>query len=518
MNAISSGGNRMQVQEIRWHLEADVVVIGYGAAGAVAAITAHDGGSQVLVLEKQGPDDFITNSVMSGGSFICPNDILEARRYMEALYKVSGDLYWTEPEVLHVWAEYASENKRWFESMGGSTQLRRHGGEHPLPGTESIDVYGVAGNGPGLMRPLYKQIEGRGIRVIHNTQAVQLLVNSSGEVLGVQARQLLNPNETIAVLARRGVILTTGGFEFDEQMKLQFLKVYPTYFMGSPANTGDGIRLAVGVGAELWHMNCCSARYAMKFPEFPVAFTPVLAGKGGSAVGHGNAAGGLASSSIPPAVSPGYVVVDRSGKRYTKETFKGHTLYYELTGFDSHKLFHPRIPSYWIFDQKRMNNGPLARQLPAGLVHPRLYHWSDDNRKELERGWIIQGDSVKDLATKIGVDPQVLMDTVRNYNLYCKQGEDLECDREPMTLVALDTAPYYAVKLWPGGPNTQGGPRRNRKAQVMRADGTPVPRLYSAGELGSIYGMLYPVGGGNLAECIAFGRIAGDNVSRHCSL
>jgi len=69
------------------------------------------------------------------------------------------------------------------------------------------------------------------------------------------------------------------------------------------------------------------------------------------------------------------------------------------------------------------------------------------------------------------------------------------------------------VALWPGGPNTQGGPRRNSKAQVLRADGFPIPRLYSAGELGSIYGMLYPGSGGNLAECIAFGRIAGENAS-----
>ncbi|MFC1987598.1 FAD-binding protein, partial [Chloroflexota bacterium] len=69
-----------------------------------------------------------------------------------------------------------------------------------------------------------------------------------------------------------------------------------------------------------------------------------------------------------------------------------------------------------------------------------------------------------------------------------------------------------AIKLWPGGVNTQGGPKRNARGQVVRADNTPVPRLYSAGELGSVFGMLYP-GGGNIAECIAFGRISGANAA-----
>ncbi len=76
-------------------------------------------------------------------------------------------------------------------------------------------------------------------------------------------------------------------------------------------------------------------------------------------------------------------------------------------------------------------------------------------------------------------------------------------------LVLISNPPYFAIQLWPGAPNTQGGPRRNEKAQVVDTKGMPIPRLYSAGELGSIFGMLYPSGGGNLAECITFGRIAG---------
>jgi predicted oxidoreductase len=79
-------------------------------------------------------------------------------------------------------------------------------------------------------------------------------------------------------------------------------------------------------------------------------------------------------------------------------------------------------------------------------------------------------------------------------------------------MTPLNGPTYYAVRLWPGGPNTQGGPRRNPDGQVMRVTGEPVPGLYTAGELGSVYGMLYPSGGGNIAECLLYAsmmRISG---------
>lgn len=88
-----------------------------------------------------------------------------------------------------------------------------------------------------------------------------------------------------------------------------------------------------------------------------------------------------------------------------------------------------------------------------------------------------------------------------------------EFGREPNTLVPIDTPPYYECVQWPGGPNTQGGPKRNKDAQIVDPDDQPIPRLYSAGEMGSIYGFLYE-GGGNTAECMAFGRIAGRNAAK----
>jgi predicted oxidoreductase len=79
-------------------------------------------------------------------------------------------------------------------------------------------------------------------------------------------------------------------------------------------------------------------------------------------------------------------------------------------------------------------------------------------------------------------------------------------------LAPIVRGPFYAVELSPSMLNTQGGPRRNEKAQIVRPDGTPIPRLYSAGELGSIYSYLYQ-GTGNIGECLAFGRVSGRNAA-----
>jgi succinate dehydrogenase/fumarate reductase flavoprotein subunit len=164
-------------------------------------------------------------------------------------------------------------------------------------------------------------------------------------------------------------------------------------------------------------------------------------------------------------------------------------------------------------DQKRIDDSELTFRI-AGAAGPyRLYDWSPDNSKEIERGWIIRADTSQELARRISVNPDELSKTVKKYNSYCEQGEDPEFGRDPESLLPLRNPPYYAMPLWPGGPSTHGGPRRNAKAQILNLDGNPIPRLYGAGEFGSIHGMLY-YAGGLVGECIAFGRIAGENAIR----
>jgi predicted oxidoreductase len=107
------------------------------------------------------------------------------------------------------------------------------------------------------------------------------------------------------------------------------------------------------------------------------------------------------------------------------------------------------------------------------------------------------------------VPTDALEQSVRMWNEHCERGVDTEFGRTKM-MTGFAQGPFYAVELSPSMLNTQGGPRRNEKAQVLRPDGSPIGRLYSAGELGSIFSDLYQ-GTGNIGECFAFGRIAALN-------
>jgi 3-oxosteroid 1-dehydrogenase len=514
---------------VRWDNQADVVVVGFGGAGAVAAITAHDSGANVVVLEKQPSDiparvNHTPNTRMSGGNWLCPTIPSKAQIHIEALMKTAHetlDAGWKE--TLSSLAEKMTDNSRWMRAIGADTGISDEKktfasmvtGKAPeytpdggfilsdfpdLPGADSSCVYtpkphGGYTTGPLFFKLLTDAVEMRNIDVLWETAARRLVIED-GKVTGVLVNRKGKPH---AIRARCAVILTCGGFEFNDWMKQNYLRCSPAYFTGNPANTGDGINMALEAGAALWHMNNASWRAVMKFPEFPIAL----------ATQHHSQAS---------------IFVDKTGRRFTSERYRLHTFGYDLIAF-SNDLIYPRVPFYWIFDEKRRAMGPLVSEHGAlarlrGTPDSSLFSWSEDNLDEIERGWIIKTDSLEELAGKIRKETDnndlmhatVLEETVKKYNSFCRKKVDTEFNRPPASLAPLTDPPFYAVKLWPGGPNTQGGPKRNKRAQVLRPDDTPIPRLYAAGELGSVWGMLYQ-GGGNLGECIAFGRIAGENAA-----
>jgi succinate dehydrogenase/fumarate reductase flavoprotein subunit len=140
------------------------------------------------------------------------------------------------------------------------------------------------------------------------------------------------------------------------------------------------------------------------------------------------------------------------------------------------------------------------------------YKWSDDNSVELAKGWIIKADTIRELAAKIGKNPDTLEKTLATWNKSCAAGNDSEFGRPSDRIAPIQTPPYYALELVPTFTNTQGGPRRNKNAQILDPYGKPIPRLYSAGELGSLWSWNYQ-GAGDFAECLAFGRIAGEHAA-----
>lgn len=506
------------MQQPKWDIETDVLVVGYGGAGAVTAITAHDVGAKVLIIEKQLADTatithHTPNTRMSGGGWLCPPNTKSALRYLCGMLKIANETIDPErKELLSIFSKHLVESTEWLRSIGLQIRNIEKDGvsseqweffkEYPdLPGGECCRIYRAKTidnlrSGAAFFQSLSDAVKKRRIELLWGTSG-QHLVLQAGKVIGMQARK---NGESIAIKAKRGIVLTCGGFEYNDWMKENYLRVNPVMFGGNPGNTGDGINIAVEVGSALWHMNCASWRVVMNFSDHPISFTTQL---------HETAS----------------IFVDKKGNRFTNERLKMHAFGYELTNYDCHAMCYPRVPCYWIFDEKRRAMAPLASlngacNPPGGIPGEIYYSWSSDNKAEIDKGWIMKANTIEKLANLIAADSDnnglmrtsVMIDTVKKYNQFCHNEEDLDFHKPKEFLSFLEDPPYYAVKLWPGGLNTQGGPKRNKYGMVLRPDNAPINRLYSAGELGSIWGMLYQ-GGGNLGECVSSGRIAGENVA-----
>jgi succinate dehydrogenase/fumarate reductase flavoprotein subunit len=465
--------------------EVDLVVVGFGGAGAAAAITAHDAGAKVVVLEKQAADAHTPSTRMSGGLVMAVDDAAGGAAYLDAC---AGGM--VPAEVTAAWAGAAVDVLGWLDRTAGLTFSRINTAEHPeLPGAGAVGVYQPgraefrldpsAGAGDALFGAVAAAVADRGIEVRWSSPAARLVV-SDGRVVGVRTA-------SSELRARHGVVLACGGYEFDEDLKRDNLRAYPVHFYGNPGNTGDGVRMAQAAGAGLWHMNQMIGRAIGHFP-------------------HGDGWLNFLIDINPP----GYLIVDRHGERYADETMQAqllHGYYYEMLRYDYDRTEYSRIPSYWIFDERRRTAGPLT-MTHLGACKVGLYDWSADNSAEIDSGWIARGATPAEAAAAAGLDaPDAVARTVAAYDAACAAGTD-PLGRGAETLVPLDAPPYYCVPLYPGGSNTSGGPRRDAAGCVLDPFGDPVPGLYAAGELGQPVGMLYPADGANLSEAFCFGRIA----------
>ncbi len=468
---------------MKWDVQTDVLIIGFGGAGAVAGMTASDGGARVIIVEKMEKGGGSTN--ISVGGFLNLKELEGGLRYLESLcHRVSRGV---DLAMIRTYAAACHENRGWLEDQGAKTHVYG-GAEFPqLPGADSIEKRMITGPNSFAENSFWNFLrsgaERRNIPVWNNSPVRELVTDSGGAVIGAI---LEREGKEKAVKAKKAVILSCGGFEYDEWLKMNYLKGYPYYSFGSPGNTGDGIRMAQRVGADLWHMSAVSTPLGFKAQEFEAAFL------------------------VRPPWNR-YVFVDQDGKRFASEFADVHAYNFTVDVFDPHALRFPRIPCFIIFDEEARRSGGVCTSA-VGYNRGR-YAWSKDNSEEIRRGWIVADDSLAGLAKKIDGQEETLVKSVGQFNRACEAGEDREFGRPAERLAPIGPGPYYAMKLWPCLLNTQGGPRRNEKAQILYPDGRPIPHLYSAGELGSLYGLLYQ-GAGNLGECLAFGRIAGSEAAK----
>lgn len=523
-----------------WDREADVVIVGFGGAGACAAIEAHDAGAKVLILEKQPKATHYSNTRMAGGIFHCPDptgDKAALKEYAKAMFsgenlpwKLEGEQPEYSDALAEAWAQYSPENidflKRMdpeyktvamsgfsgaaFPNFPGATDSKYRVFGSTYTGRASLDVptkdlpKNQKMNGEAFFAALLNGVESRKIPVAYETPAKRLVMNDAGEAIGVVAEE---KGKSVTIRAKRAVVITSGGYEYNKAMRQAFLEgpgVEGWAFYGTTENTGDGIEMALKVGAGLMKAGKAASRIICAVPQ---------------------RAHGLKMGIITDSVGrPNSIVVDNYGNRYAAETLvttdpSRYFFYKEAIKFDILKLVYPRSPSWMIFDETFRSTVTIT-SLGISTAGYGLVPWTKDNLDAVNRGWILKADTIEELAAKIKahkenrqlMEPANLAKAVTRFNEFSAKKKDDDFDRRANTLGPVDKPPYYALPLYAGGPNTKGGIAANAKREVLDWAGKPIPRLYTAGEISSALKFVYQ-GGGNLTECIVFGRIAGKNAA-----
>jgi succinate dehydrogenase/fumarate reductase flavoprotein subunit len=227
----------------QWDVAADLVVVGFGAAGVATAVTAHDLGAEVVILEKAPEGQEGGNTRVAGQGYLNTSWAEQAAAYLTAL---CGP--YTVPETMvKTWAAEMCRNNDWLASLGGDPQEHQHppvGTEFPdLPGSDCVHKfhYGPTYGYSYTWKRFESLVKERPIRILYETPARQLVQHDiTKEILGVRAQR---GDETIYVKARKAVVLTCGGFENNQEMIRNYLPGIPyCYTSGSPYNEGDGIR------------------------------------------------------------------------------------------------------------------------------------------------------------------------------------------------------------------------------------------------------------------------------------
>lgn len=484
----------------------DVVVIGCGNAALCAALSAHQNGARVLILERAPEDERGGNTAFTAGAMRFAYDSVDhirelvpdltddeiamtdfgtypADAFFDDIARVTE--YRADPDLSEILVGRSLETMRWMRDLGVrflpiyGRQAYKIDGKFKFWGGLTLESYG---GGPGLVESLIKACYNAGIHIEYGARALSLLTEN-GVVAGVRVRQ----GQATSEIKAGSVILASGGFEANTEWRTKYLgpgwdlaKVRGTRF-----NTGDGIRMAMDVGAMPWGNWSGAHAVAWEYnaPQF-----------GDLAVGD----------SFQKHSYPLSVMVNLDGERFLDEgaDFRNYT----YAKYGQRILQQPGQVAWQVFDRKTI---PLLR---------------DEYRiKQVTRA---TGGTLEALVKGMdGVDANQFLRTIKEYNTSVDTSKPFDPNskdgRSTLGLRinksnwanTIDEGPFEAYAVTCGITFTFGGLRITTSAQVVDDDGGTIPGLYACGELvGGIFYFNYP-GGSGLTNGAVFGRIAGEQAA-----
>jgi 3-oxo-5alpha-steroid 4-dehydrogenase len=470
-----------------WDHEADVVIAGYGIAGAAAAVEASRNGADVLVLERTG--SWGGAAAMAGGFIYLGGGtpLQKACGFDDSVDNMAAFLNaamgpGADEDRIADYCEGSVEHFQWLvdcnvpfkaEFFGepgwepmGDQGLMYSGGENSYPFNTiatpaprghlpqmSNKKQGEASAGYMLMKPLVDSATAAGANALFDVRVQSLVVEADGRVAGIRARRY---GTEVTIRARRGVILATGSFAYNDAMVAQ----YAPRIAGRPAasieqHDGQAIRMAQALGADLAHMDAT---------EVAIFIDPQQLARG--------------------------ILVNGRGQRFVSEdTYPGRVG--QLT------LYHQDNTAYLIIDGEAQEEA-MASLTPQLMMRPPT--------------WVC--DSVADLEAEMGLAPGCLQGTVAAYNDAAARGEDPLLHKKPQWLRPIGS-PVGAIDLREStGGFTLGGLQTTLDGEVLHVSGEPIPGLYAAGRSTAGLAAWGYASGISLGDGSFYGRRAGRRAAK----
>ena len=467
--------------------DADVVVVGAGAGGTVAAVSAVEGGLKTIMIEK---------NAFPGGAGL----FMEGSFGVQTPYTKAKGMKWTTTDAFNAMASYhhwrinAPLMKAFVELSGDTIQwVEDHGVKWKEVKTAWRDkaeqtwhIYPYAGSLPKTMVELFKK---EGGTLLLNTPG-EKLITKDGKVTGVIAKDT-KTGEKVTINAKN-VILATGGYSFNAKMVKDLTGIEMTP-VGTPGRTGDGINMAFEVGAVGDNIG-------------PMMMNGAFMPAEGEAICNG------ANKEVRALFRQGLLYVDGTGNRFFNE---------ELTidwPTASNAIARSGEWTYIVFDEKtkqEISTKGKGYPNPCGNFILRGQHATqlDALLKANEaKGNVFIGNTIEEVAKKAGMDPATLKASCDAITKYARQGKDEQFGKDPYYLREVATGPFYVVRGKINALTSLNGVKVNAGLQVLDKNDHVIPGLYAIGhDAGGMYGDSYDlkVGEGTAsAFAINSGRMA----------
>lgn len=464
--------------KLQWDSKYDVIVIGFGGAGATAARYAAKQDSKVLLVDSAPEGKEGGNTRFAAGAFATAVDFDKAKDYYLQSFAPFDHDEDTLNSFVHEITKLADYAESDFGLEAHKSGMHKRSEYYEFKNNEAMIHQSMTTLYDGsfwklLRQGVYDQLDK--IDIWYESPAEHLIKDpNTGTILGVQIN---HKGKLRNIAAKNGVVMSSGGYENNPEMVQTFLGRGSLAPIGTLYNQGKGIDLAVEAGARLWHMsNFDSHAFSLNEGKAHEQFAYMIQWKS------------LFTGSV--------FIAGDDGTRYLNEQCEDRHGYQYNHG--DYVMIpnqnHPHIVMDQAeYEQLQQDNSPKAGQIKKVITYA------------------VKADTLEELARKINAPK--LQQAVNDFDFFVQQGRDYVADRPAETMRKFADGPYYAIAIRHNILHTHGGARRNGKCEVLDLQGKVIPHLYEAGELGDPFATKY-IGGSSVADLLVSGRLAGMNAAQ----